>query len=83
MENKDFNYHIENAIDYYDNNKSHIDNLIKDTSLIYYKPSYEELHNPKIWKTNHWKWFVKTYVKKDDDIETTNIITKIKNLLKL
>jgi len=55
---------IQKTLEFYARHQELIDSRIHDT-LKSFEPVREDLGNPIIWKSEHWKWFIETYKEKN------------------
>lgn len=55
--------YIEKALEWYNEHKEHIDELIEIATTTF-KPCKEDLHHPELWKPESWKWFLE--IQNDD-----------------
>lgn len=49
------------ATKWYKENKKNISDLVSNTTTDY-KPSEEDMNHPNLWKGEHWRWFLKTFM---------------------
>ena len=42
--------------------KTYVDTLLKEAIMEIPPTEVEDKNNPFLWKPNHWKWFLKTYI---------------------
>lgn len=46
------------AAQWYQDHKTHVDELVKTVSIAYPPTDNEDKANPALWKAAHWKWFL-------------------------
>ena len=49
------------ATKWYKEHKNHVSDLVNGI-VTDYKPSEEDMNHPNLWKGEHWKWFLKTFM---------------------
>lgn len=53
------------AIRYYKDNKDRVDFMVRQTDKAYEPSQTEDKNDPRIWKAEHWNWFL-TAMEADD-----------------
>lgn len=73
---EDYLNFIKSGTGWYYTHADHVTNIIKNVS-IFYMPSNEDLNQINLWKPNHWKWFIKNYIKVEKTIWYKKLLKKI------
>lgn len=72
---------IENALSFYNENKDVLKSRAAVAGNRYPPTDLVEKDNPVIWKPNHWKWFIRKYVRNIEKKSFRRQFRKYKNNL--